>query len=280
MGAYYARNDGVAPDVAQAIEDHYKPRFAGDQLPMSMVGLVVAMADKMETLVGMFGIGNLPTGDKDPFALRRHALGVIRMLIDKKIPISIQQLIDICASSFEKQTIAEFDKNKLEQFFLERVANLLESEDVIPSHVSAVMESVKLNTWSHVRERLEAVAQFSLLPASEALAAANKRISNILKKSSDFINAEVNQSLLIEKAEQDLYTQLINIAEKADTCFNAGDYKANLTVLAGLRDSVDAFFNEVMVNAEDQAIRQNRLSLLNKLHAQMNQVADLSRLAS
>jgi len=280
MGAYYARNDGVAPDVAQAIEDHYKPRFAGDQLPMSMVGLVVAMADKMETLVGMFGIGNLPTGDKDPFALRRHALGVIRMLIDKKIPISIQQLIDICASSFEKQTIAEFDKSKLEQFFLERVANLLESEDVIPSHVSAVMESVKLNTWSHVRERLEAVAQFSLLPASEALAAANKRISNILKKSSDFINAEVNQSLLIEKAEQDLYTQLINIAEKADTCFNAGDYKANLTVLAGLRDSVDAFFNEVMVNAEDQAIRQNRLSLLNKLHAQMNQVADLSRLAS
>jgi len=280
MGAYYARNDGVAPDVAQAIEDHYKPRFAGDQLPMSMVGLVVAMADKMETLVGMFGIGNLPTGDKDPFALRRHALGVIRMLIDKKIPISIQQLIDICASSFEKQTIAEFDKSKLEQFFLERVANLLESEDVIPSHVSAVMESVKLNTWSHVRERLEAVAQFSFLPASEALAAANKRISNILKKSSDFINAEVNQSLLIEKAEQDLYTQLINIAEKADTCFNAGDYKANLTVLAGLRDSVDAFFNEVMVNAEDQAIRQNRLSLLNKLHAQMNQVADLSRLAS
>jgi glycyl-tRNA synthetase beta chain len=280
MGAYYARNDGVAPDVAQAIEDHYKPRFAGDQLPMSMVGLVVAMADKMETLVGMFGIGNLPTGDKDPFALRRHALGVIRMLIDKKIPISIQQLIDICASSFEKQTIAEFDKSKLEQFFLERVANLLESEDVIPSHVSAVLESVKLNTWSHVRERLEAVAQFSLLPASEALAAANKRISNILKKSSDFINAEVNQSLLIEKAEQDLYTQLINIAEKADTCFNAGDYKANLTVLAGLRDSVDAFFNEVMVNAEDQAIRQNRLSLLNKLHAQMNQVADLSRLAS
>ena len=280
MGAYYARNDGVAPDVAQAIEDHYKPRFAGDQLPMSMVGLVVAMADKMETLVGIFGIGNLPTGDKDPFALRRHALGVIRMLIDKKIPISIQQLIDICASSFEKQTIAEFDKSKLEQFFLERVANLLESEDVIPSHVSAVMESVKLNTWSHVRERLEAVAQFSLLPASEALAAANKRISNILKKSSDFINAEVNQSLLIEKAEQDLYTQLINIAEKADTCFNAGDYKANLTVLAGLRDSVDAFFNEVMVNAEDQAIRQNRLSLLNKLHAQMNQVADLSRLAS
>ena len=280
MGGYYARNDGLNQEVSQAIEDHYQPRFAGDALPRHMTGVVVAIADKMETLVGMFGIGNLPTGDKDPFALRRHALGVIRMLIDKKMQIGIGQLMEISAGSFQKETIAALDQTKLEQFFLERAANLLESEGKSPSHVAAVLEKLKLHAWSDIRERLDAVEKFSTMPESEALAAANKRISNILKKSTDVISKEVNTSLLQEQAEKDLHAKLLTVSGDADRFFKAGDYTANLSALAGLRAFVDAFFNEVMVNAEDANIRNNRLSLLTKLHVQMNQVADISKLAA
>ena len=280
MGAYYARNDGLNSQISQAIEDHYKPRYAGDDLPRHMSGVVVAIADKMETLVGMFGIGNLPSGDKDPFALRRHALGVIRMLIDKKIKLGISQLTALCVNSFDPKTIAAWDQSKLEQFFLERAANLLESEGKSPSHVSAVLEKLKLNAWNDIRERIAAVEKFSTMPASEALAAANKRISNILKKSAGTVSAEINTGLLQEPAEKELHAQLLTIAGEADQHFNTGDYAANLSCLAGLRETVDAFFNDVMVNAEDVNIKNNRLALLTKLHIQMNQVADISKLAA
>ncbi len=280
MGAYYARNDGLNTQISQAIEDHYKPRYAGDELPRHMTGVVVAIADKMETLVGMFGIGNLPSGDKDPFALRRHALGVIRMLIDKKIELGIGQLTALCVNSFDPKTITAWDQSKLEQFFLERAANLLESEGKSPSHVSAVLEKLKLNAWNDIRERIEAVEKFSTMPASEALAAANKRISNILKKSAVSVSAEINTVLLQEPAEKELYAQLLKIAGQADQYFHAGDYAANLSCLAGLRETVDAFFNDVMVNADDVDIKNNRLALLTKLHIQMNQVADISKLAA
>jgi len=280
MGGYYAKNDGLNTNVSQAIEDHYKPRFAGDDLPRHMTGAVVAIADKMETLVGMFGIGNLPTGDKDPFALRRHALGVIRMLIDQKMQIGIGQLVSIGVSSFDKQSIASLDQHKLEQFFLERAANMLESEGKSPNHVAAVLETVKLNLWSDIRERIAAVEKFSSMPASEALAAANKRISNILKKNTDSISKEVDTNLLLEPAEKELYSQLVKVAGDADKFFASGDYRANLSSLAHLRGSVDAFFNDVMVNAQDPNIRNNRLTLLTKLQVQMNQVADISKLAA
>ena len=279
MGQYYALHDGHDALVAQAIADHYKPRFAGDDLPRSNVGWVVAMADKMETLVGMFGIGNLPTGDKDPFALRRHALGVTRILLDKELPIGIQQLIALTQSVFTDKALPSFDTHKLEQFFQERLTGLLESQGYPLSHIHAVLEAQDLQDWSQLRQRLQAVSTFSALPESQALASANKRISNILKKSQEPVDAVVDTALLKESAERELHTQLQAISAQAHHLYVQQDYTGSLQALAGLRQAVDGFFNDVMVNAEDDALRRNRLGLLKQLHSHMNRVADLSRLA-
>ena len=279
MGQYYALHDGHDALVAQAIADHYKPRFAGDDLPRSNVGWVVAMADKMETLVGMFGIGNLPTGDKDPFALRRHALGVTRILLDKELPIGIQQLITLTQSVFADKALPSFDPNKLEQFFHERLTGLLESQGYPLIHIHAVLEAQDLQDWSQLLQRLQAVSTFSALPESQALASANKRISNILKKSQEPVDAVVDTALLKESAERELHTQLQAISAQAHQLYVQQDYTGSLQALAGLRQAVDGFFNDVMVNAEDDALRRNRLGLLKQLHSHMNRVADLSRLA-
>ena len=280
MGRYYALHDGEDAMVAEAIAEHYQPRFAGDALPSSEVGLIAAMADKMETLVGMFGIGNLPSGDKDPFALRRHALGVTRILVERQLKIGLGILIDMACAAFPAKTISGFDKNKLEQFFQERLIHHLESDGHSHSHVLAVLNADGLPDWSQITPRLAAVAHFSNLPQSQALAAANKRITNILKKSNEPVQAQVNQSLLQEPAEQNLYLQLNELSVQADAKYEAGDYTGSLQVLAGLREPVDAFFNDVMVNAEDKALKNNRLGLLKRLHARMNRVADLSKLAN
>ena len=279
MGRYYAINDGEDILVAEAIADHYKPRFAGDELPRSDIGRVVAMADKLETLVGMFGIGNLPTGDKDPFALRRHALGVTRILVEEKLKISVSSLLDLAVAAFVPSSVPDFDKNRLEVFFQERLINFLEAENYPVNHIMAVLGADNLQDWSQVRERLDAVAHFSGLPESQALAAANKRISNILKKSQDAVNTKLDPSLFKEKAEQVLFEKLNIVALDAQSLYEAQDYTGSLQALAGLRDAVDAFFNDVMVNAEDAALRLNRLGLLKLLHSHMNRVADLSRLA-
>ena len=275
MGGYYARHDGVSNDVAEAIEDHYKPRFAGDELPRNAVGLVVALADKLETLVGMFGIGNIPTGDKDPFALRRHALGVIRMLIEKDLALGLPDLLALSVPVFgDKISDAS---GALSDFVYDRLSGSLREQGFSAQEVDAVM-ALRPTRLSQVGQCLQAVRAFAALPESPALAAANKRISNILKKAGE-VDAHVNTALLQEDAEKNLYAAMQTLLPESTAQFEAGDYTASLQTLAALRGPVDAFFDGVMVNAEEMDLRLNRLGLLNMLHVAMNRVADLSRLA-
>src|SRR5450830_1287293 len=261
MGRYYALNDGLPEAVADAIEDHYKPRFAGDTLPRGTVGVVVALADKLETLTGMFGIGNLPTGDKDPFALRRHALGT---LLQSAVPAFGDKISDASAA--------------LADFIYDRLAGSLREQGFSAQEVDAVL-ALRPERLSDVAQRLEAVRAFAKLPEAAALAAANKRVSNILKKAGE-VDAHVSPVLLKEAAEQALFAALQATAPQAKAQFDAGDYTASLQTLAALRAPVDAFFEGVMVNAEELDLRLNRLGLLKTLHDAMNRVADLSRLAS
>ncbi len=279
MGRYYALHDGLPAAVADAIEDHYKPRFAGDSLPRGTVGVVVALADKLETLVGMFGIGNLPTGERDPFALRRHALGVIRMLIDKALPLELDALLAAAVPAFG--SLIEDQRAPLADFIYERLAGLLREQGYAAREVEAVL-ALRPQRLADVPQRLQAVRAFATLPEAEALAAANKRIANILKKAGDaeqVVDAHVSALLLQEDAEQNLYAAMQSTVPQADAQFDAGDYTAALQTLAGLRAPVDAFFDDVLVNAEQLDLRLNRLGLLKKLHLAMNRVADLSRLA-
>ena len=286
MGGYYARHDGLSADIAEAIEDHYKPRFAGDSLPRKPVGLVVALADKLETLVGMFGIGNVPTGDKDPFALRRHALGLIRMLIEQDMALGVKQLIDLSLRDGFEPWLASrgidpkeflFNAWQLEEFVHDRLAGSLREQGYSAQEVDAVL-ALRPQRLGDVPTRLLAVRAFAALPESAALAAANKRIGNILKKT-DEVDAHVSPVLLQEPAEQALFAALQAVLPQANARFDAGDYTANLQALAALRAPVDAFFEHVMVNAEQLDLRLNRLGLLKSLHVAMNRVADLSKLA-
>jgi len=275
MGGYYARHDGLPAAIAEAIEDHYKPRFAGDELPRNTVGVVVALADKLETLVGMFGIGNLPSGDKDPFALRRHALGVIRMLIEKDLALDLSTLLALATPVFAgKITDATA---ALTEFVYDRLAGGLREQGFSAQEVDAVL-ALQPQRLSDVAKRLAAVRAFAALPESPALAAANKRIGNILKKADD-VDAHVNPALLKEDAEQGLFAAMQKLLPESTAQFQAGDYTASLQTLAALRAPVDAFFDDVMVNAEQMDLRLNRQGLLKSLHVAMNRVADLSRLA-
>ena len=276
MGGYYARHDGLGEDVALAIEDHYKPRFAGDELPRNAVGVVVALADKLETLVGMFGIGNLPTGDKDPFALRRHALGVLRMLIEKDLPLGLDALIASAVPVFGDSIVDA--SAALAEFIFERLAGSLREQGYSAAEVDAVL-GLRPQRLGDVPKRLAAVRVFAALPEAPALAAANKRISNILKKAPE-VDAHVSELLLREPAEIALYAAMQQLAPQAQTQFEAGDYTASLKTLAALRLPVDDFFDAVMVNAEEPDLRLNRQGLLKSLHLAMNRVADLSRLVA
>ncbi len=279
MGGYYARHDGLSADLAEAIEDHYKPRFAGDDLPRNTVGVIVALADKLETLVGMFGIGNLPSGDKDPFALRRHALGVIRMLIEKDVAIDLSALLALAVPVFgDKITDASV---ALADFAYDRLAGGLREQGFSAQEVDAVL-ALKPQRLSDVAKRLAAVRAFAALPESPALAAANKRIGNILKKAEveGAVDAHVNVALLQEDAEKALHAAVQRLVPESTAQFESGDYTASLQTLAALRAPVDAFFDDVMVNAEAMDLRLNRQGLLKSLHVAMNRVADLSRLAA
>ncbi len=274
MGNYYARNDGLSDDIACAIEDHYKPRFAGDALPRNQVGVVVALADKLETLVGLFGIGQLPTGDRDPFALRRHALGVVRMLIERNLPLNLDELLADTAAAFgDRITDAS---QALADFIDERLAGSLREQGFSAQEVDAVI-SLRPQRLGDVPRRLAAVRTFATLPEAPALAAANKRIGNILKKAPE-VDAHVSEILLQEPAERALHAALQEVLPKANAQFDAGDYTASLQTLAVLRAPVDAFFDNVMVNADALDLRLNRQGLLKTLHVAMNRVADLSRL--
>jgi len=280
MGGYYARHDGLGEDIAQAIEDHYKPRFAGDELPRNLVGTVLALADKLETLAGMFGIGNLPSGDKDPFALRRHALGVIRMLSEQSLPLNVSDLLALAfetlAGKLAQDTQAAHEA--LMAFVFDRLAGSLREQGFSAQEVDAVL-SLRPQRLGEVRPRLEAVRVFAQLPEAAALAAANKRISNILKKAQE-VDPHVSELLLQEPAEKNLFAAMQATTPKAQEQWLQGDYTASLQTLAALRAPVDAFFEDVMVNAEQLDLRLNRQGLLTQLHVAMNRVADLSRLAA
>ncbi|MDH0370226.1 glycine--tRNA ligase subunit beta [Comamonas aquatica] len=273
MGRYYALNDGLDMAVADAIEDHYKPRFAGDELPRGDVGVVVALADKLETLVGMFGIGNLPTGDRDPFALRRHALGVIRMLVEKDLPLDLQALLASAVPAFgDKITDATA---QLVEFFYDRLSVNLREQGYTAQEVEAVL-ALRPQRLFDVQKRLEAVRAFAALPEAQVLAAANKRVGNILKKAESAVQLQINSALLVEKAEKDLYAALSEITPKAQQLLAMGDYTGSLQMLALLRIPVDGFFDNVMVNTDDVNLRNNRLALLSFLKKEMECIADIS----
>ncbi len=313
MGGYYARHDGESEAIAFAVEDHYKPRFAGDTLPRNEVGLVVALADKLETLVGLFGIGEKPTGDKDPFALRRHALGLIRMLVERGLAIDLrsllitaqrehsvsqQQRFDVDAAKQSREALAAgrppvADEVPLlmwatpttasvaeaEAFVYDRLTGSLREQGYNAHEVDAVL-SLRPARLAEVPKRLAAVRTFTALPEAASLAAANKRIANILKKSDAAAAATVDSTLLVEPAERALAAALHSVQPLADALFDNAEYAASLRELAVLKAPVDAFFDSVMVNADDPALRANRLALLAALHAAMNRIADLSKLAS
>jgi len=319
MGGYYARHDGLGDEIADAIEDHYKPRFAGDTPPRNLTGVAVALADKLETLTGLFSIGEKPTGEKDPFALRRHALGIIRILIENNLNLKIEQLLDIAIKSlksdapqeawakrareermakeslkaesgsgytvkvtgigYTKHLIDPDTQKNLSDFIFDRLNWLLREQGYSPQEVDAVI-ALRPQVLADIAQRLEAVRAFSKLPEAESLAAANKRVGNILKKAEGTIATKVDAALLKESAEASLNTALAAAAPKADAAFENGDYTASLLALAVLKAPVDDFFDNVMVNAEDPALRANRLGLLATLHQAMNRVADLSRLAA
>lgn len=285
MGRYYALHDGLADDIAFAIEDHYKPRFAGDELPRGDVGVCVALADKLETIVGMFSILGAPTGDKDPYALRRHAAGIVRILSEKKLPLKIDELVGMAYDLIERDwRTGEFlDRDDaiedIEEFLINRFAGIAREQGYSTNEIDAVV-ALRPVVFATVQERLLAVRFFTSLPEATALAAANKRVGNILKKAEGEVGGAVNAALFAEAAETALYAALSDIAPHADAAFAAGDYTASLQALAALKAPVDAFFDQVMVNADDPALKANRLALLNQLHQTMNRVADLSRLAA
>jgi glycyl-tRNA synthetase beta chain len=283
MGSYYARHDKEDEAVAIALTEQYQPRYAGDDLPVTDVGTVLAISDKMETLAGLFSIGQRPSGDKDPFALRRHALGVIRMLTEKKLPVSLAQLIEAALQPFQSQAAPKSGEESpdaaLTGFISERLTGYLRDGGYASAQVAAVLSQGDLQL-DRIHERLDAVAQFSEMPEAQALAAANKRIGNILRKADADLDVEPDTSLFQEPAEQKLADTLARLKGEVDDAVDQAQYKRAMTLMAQAREPVDQFFDEVMVMAEDPAVRQNRLVVLHGLHKMMNRVADISRLAN
>ncbi len=280
MGRYYAQHDGLADDIAFAIEDHYKPRFAGDELPRSDVGVCVALADKLETLSGLFGIGERPSGDKDPFALRRHALGVIRMLTEKSALQSqrLDALLAVALAAFPAGLLGDVQA-EIESFIFDRVSGVQREQGYSANEVAAVL-SLRPQVLADIPKRLDAVRVFAALPEAPALAAANKRVGNILKKAEGEVPVAIHEKYFQDAAEGDLLGSMGRIKPVADAAFESGDYAASLQALAALKAPVDAFFDHVMVNADEPTLKANRLALLNQLHLMMNRVADLSRLVA
>jgi glycyl-tRNA synthetase beta chain len=282
MGRYYALADGESAAVADAIEAHYRPRFAGDVLPAGNVAVAVSLADKRDSLVGFFGIGQLPTGDKDPFALRRAALGVLRLLIESPLPLPLDELIRDAAAGFtpgySASALEAGFEGTLFDFFVDRLRGYLRDAGHAQGAVEAVLAQ-RPTRIDLVIAKLDAVRVFAALPQAEALAAANKRIGNILKKAEGEIG-KPEVALLQEAAEKALFQRVIQLAPQVESFVANQDYTDALKALAGVRAEVDTFFDEVMVMAEEPLVRANRLALLKALSVQMNAVADISRLAA
>jgi glycyl-tRNA synthetase beta chain len=283
MGYHYALHDDEGDRVANAIKEHYLPRFAGDGLPMSPESISVALADKLDTLVGIYGVGLIPTGDKDPFGLRRQALGVIRLLIERKnIPsVDILALLELARGHFPPGVVADSVAQDLYGFMLERLKSYLREQDFQPDAIDAVL-SLSPTHLDQVILRLEALREFRRLPEAAALAAANKRIHNILKQAGgDAAQAHtLDAGLLVEDAEKVLAEHLTRVSAAVTPLFAAGNYTDALKQLAQLRAPVDAFFDKVMVMAEDANLRRSRLALLQQIRRLFMQAADISRLQS
>ncbi|MEO8040808.1 MAG: glycine--tRNA ligase subunit beta, partial [Betaproteobacteria bacterium] len=278
MGMYYARHDGEDDSVARAIESHYHPRFANDSLPDDNIGAAVALADKLDTLSGIYGVGLVPTGDKDPFGLRRAALGVLRILAEKQLPLDLLQLLQLARARFPDEALGESVASDLHGFVLERLRGYLRDRDFEARTIDSVLAQLPTRI-DLVIPRLEAVRDFLGLPEAASLAAANKRIRNILKKSGA-MPPEPETSLMQEPAEKALLAVVRELAPEVATLVAGEDYAGALKRLAGARQPVDTFFDEVMVMAEDPVTRDNRLGLLATLDRLLNAVADISRLAS
>lgn len=276
MGQYYARIDGEPEAVALAIEAHYRPRFAGDTLPSDDIGAAVALADKLDTLVGIYGIGLVPTGDKDPFGLRRHALGVLRILIEMSLPLDLMQLLQQARAAFSAEQLSGTVAQDVYGFMMERLKHYLREQDFESDEIEAVLSQNPARI-DQILPRLEAVRAFKQLPEAEALASANKRIQNILKKSETDTQAP-NLALCAEAAERALFEAVVQLAPKVNALVANEDYTDALCELAGVRAQVDRFFDDVMVMAEDPQLRQNRLALLKTLGDMMNRVADIGKL--
>jgi glycyl-tRNA synthetase beta chain len=276
MGRYYALNDGESREVADALEAHYRPRFAGDKLPQGPVACSVALADKLDALAGLFSIRELPTGDKDPFGLRRAALGVVRIIVENRLPLSIADLADEAFKPFSSNLTPE-----LVEFVNERFASYLKDLGYSTLQVDAVLSKNRTQP-SLVPKQLEAVKAFQAMPEAESLAAANKRVANILRQAEAKGEkvADASHGELKEPAERALHEAIRSASEKAGVLFDRGDYAGYLTAFSVLKAPIDAFFDSVMVMVDDPALRRSRLALLRDLREAMNRVADISRLAA
>ncbi len=277
MGMHYARHDGEAEDVAVALNEQYQPRYAGDELPSNPVACALAIADKMDTLAGIFGIGQHPKGDKDPFALRRAALGVLRIIVEKNLPLDLQTLTEEAVRLYGSKLSNAQVVDDVIDFMLGRFRSWYQEEGHSVDTLQAVLAR-RPTRPADFDARMKAVSHFRTLPEAAALAAANKRVSNILAKSTETLNDSVQASLLKENEEIQLATFVTALTSKLQPYFAEGRYQDALIELAQLRESVDNFFDKVMVNADDQAVRVNRLTLLAKLRELFLQVADISLL--
>ena len=277
MGRYYALHDGEPQAVADAIETHYRPRFAGDTLPASPLACVVALADKLETLAGLFGIGQQPTGDKDPYALRRQGLGVLRILAERDLPLALSALVEAAFAAFDASWKLTQAQAGLMGFFFDRMRGYFAESGYSTNEVDAVL-ALKPDRVDLIPRQLEAVKLFNRLPEAPSLAAANKRIGNILRKAQHVL-PDFDPGLLVEAPEQALAAAFAHARTQADARYATQDYAGMLQTLAGLKEPVDAFFDAVMVMTEDARLRDNRVALLAQLHNTMNRVADISKLA-
>ena len=279
MGAYYARHDGEDEEVAKAIGEHYLPRFAGDHLPTRPIACAVALADKLDVLTGIYGIGQIPTGDKDPFGLRRQALGVARILMERALPLELPVLLKQSVATFPNGVLAEDTAEKLYAFILDRVRNLLREKLYSPEEVESVVACSPAR-FDSIPARLDAVKQFRSLEEAPSLSAANKRIRNILRKADPLPQLNVDAHLFSETAEHQLYEEILRLSPIVEDLLKDANYVAALKALSSARGPGDAFCDQVMVMAEDPAVRNNRLALLARLDVLMNRVADISKLSN
>ena len=279
MGRYYAANDGEDHSVATALDEQYMPRFAGDNTPASATGQVLSIAERIDTLMGIFSLGQIPSGDKDPFALRRAALGLLRTIIENKLVLDIPKLLQQSAQLFPDELNAHQACEPVYKFMLDRLKGYFADQSITTDVFDSVVALVPAQPYDFAC-RIEAVNEFKKLDAAESLAAANKRITNILKKLDGQLPTNIDRSLFTEDAEKQLAEQLSTASERVNPLLADSQYTQALTELSGLRDVVDKFFDDVMVMADDEALKNNRIALLNQLHGQFMQVADLSLLQS